>query len=225
MKRTYKGDTIYLFGGQGYVNLIDYMGDDLAIVNAARKSLDIEKDIFDKNDIKLLKYLWDNKHTSPFEMVEFKFAVKCPLFIARQWMRHRTWSYNEVSRRYTNENVEFFVPEILRKQSKDNKQASEGVHQDSIYWIDEMKDCNNTVIDLYNDLIGVGVCREQARGILPQNMMVDFYAKVDLHNLIGFLRLRDHPHAQWEMQEYARAIERLIAPIVPETMKLFRGEK
>lgn len=203
------------------------MGDDLAIINAARKSFDDEHEAFLFSDKKLLKYLWDNQHTSPFEMVELKFEVKAPLFVVRQWQRHRTWSYNEVSRRYTSEGLDFYIPEVWRTQSKDNKQASDGVvgerMQDHATGVLRLHTENLTAV--YNDFVEHGICREQARMILPQNMMIEMVAKVDLSNLIKFLKLRNHPHAQWEIQEYARAIETLIEPHVPETMKLYRGDK
>ena len=211
----------------GYVNLVDSMGSDLTIVNAARKSFGKSSDKFTNRDRKLLKYLWDNKHTSPFEMVEFLFEVKAPLFVVRQWQRHRTWSYNEVSRRYTSEDLDFYYPEVWRKQDTDNKQASKG----KFTWSknnDLSHDLQDVVYrcyeDVYKHMIQNGVCREQARMVLPQNMMVEMVAKTDLHNLIHFLRLRLHKHAQWEIQEYARAIVKLIEPVVPETIKLINLE-
>lgn len=210
----------------GYINLVHHMGDDLQIVNAARKSFARESDEFTPKDRKLLKYLYENRHTSPFEMVEFMFEVNAPLFVVRQWQRHRTWSYNEVSRRYTSEKLDFYYPEVWRKQDTDNKQASSGEfnfimnHKFRHELVDVVYDC----VEEYKRLINAGVCREQARMILPQNMMVEMVAKTDLHNLIHFLRLRLHKHAQWEIQEYARAIVKLIEPVVPETMNLIQQE-
>ena len=211
----------------GFVEILDVMGDDLAIVNAARKSFNRESKKWTKKDATLLKYMWDEGHTSPFEMVEFKFAVKAPLFVVRQWHRHRTWSYNEVSRRYTSDGLDFYYPKVWRKQSKDNKQSSHGSAIADLNEYCDMK-LNNICANAYSQytqLIFLGICREQARMVLPQNMMVEMVAKVDLSNLIKFLKLRNHPHAQWEIQEYARAIEVLIDEYVPKTMKLYRGEK
>jgi thymidylate synthase (FAD) len=213
--------------GNGYINLVDSMGDDLRIVNAARKSFGKDSKDFSNRDRKLLKYLWDNKHTSPFEMVEFTFEVKAPLFVVRQWQRHRTWSYNEVSRRYTSENLDFHIPIKIRKQAEDNKQSSTNEEvgicpYTNMSFAAQLQDHVCKSLDLYNEWIDRGLCREQARMILPQNMMVEFVAKVDLKNLIDFLYLRLHPHAQLEIQEYAKAIVELIEPVVPETMKLFR---
>ena len=213
--------------GNGYVNLIDVMGDDLRIVNAARKSFGNKTETFGTKEKKLLKYLWDNQHTSPFEMVEFMFEVKAPLFVVRQWQRHRTWSYNEVSRRYTSEDLDFYIPLDVRRQSKDNKQASTPDDQIGICpytnmtFAAQVQDHVNKSVELYNEWIERDLCREQARMVLPQNMMVEFVAKVDLSNLIKFLKLRNHEHAQWEIQEYARAIEKLIAEHVPHTMELY----
>lgn len=203
------------------------MGDDLRIVNAARKSFSQESKEFTSKDRKLLKYLWENKHTSPFEMVEFTFEVKAPLFVVRQWQRHRMWNYNEVSRRYTSEDIEFYIPEKFRIQDTDNKQASYGQLDKDIeqYHIRSFNNIVENLLDYYWEMIGDGVCREQARMILPQNMMVEMVAKTDLHNLIHFIKLRLHPHAQWEIQEYARAIVDLIQPIVPETVKLFEEKE
>lgn len=212
--------------GNGYVNLIDSMGNDLRIVNAARKSFNKESNTFTDKDKKLLKYLWDNKHTTPFEMVEFTFEVKAPLFVVRQWQRHRTWSYNECSRRYTSEDLDFHYPDSLRKQSKSNKQSSEDAFckEEIIEFQNEILKNTQECIFVYNRLLEKGVCREQARMSLPQNMMVEMVAKVDLNNLLHFLNLRLHKHAQKEIQEYAKAIIELIRPIVPYTIKHIEGD-
>ena len=212
--------------GNGYVNLVDSMGDDLRIVNAARKSFGKQSGDFSPKDKKLLKYLWENKHTSPFEMVEFTFEVKAPLFVVRQWQRHRTWSYNEVSRRYTSEALDFYFPETWRLQDEDNKQASSGEFNEAeaILFNSQLDCLVEECLNRYNWFIDLGVCREQARMVLPQNMMVEMVAKTDLSNLLHFLRLRLHKHAQWEIQEYAKAIVELIEPVVPETIKLFKKE-
>lgn len=208
----------------GYVELIDSMGDDLRIVNAARKSFGKKSQTFGISEKKLLEYLWKNNHTSPFEMVEFTFNVKAPLFVIRQWHRHRTWSYNEVSRRYTSGGLDFHFPDSWRFQSEDNKQSSHGEFEDNLLINNVFSRSIEQAFTTYNFMVDQGVCREQARMVLPQNMMVEMVAKVDLSNLIKFLKLRNHEHAQWEIRQYAIAIEQLIEPIVPETMKLYRGE-
>lgn len=198
---------------KGFVELLAHMGDDNTVVNSARVSyLGESKGI--EQDTKLIKYLIKNRHTSPFEQVEFQFMVKCPIFVARQWHRHRTWSYNEVSRRYTSEDIDFYIPSELRAQSNHNKQMSEGIIEDNSLLSGIEMHCNIS-FDLYNILVAAGVAREQARMILPQNMYTKFYAKVDLHNLLHFLGLRNHSHAQEEIKAYASAIESLIQPIIP----------
>ena len=212
----------------GYIALMDHMGTDIDIVNAARKSFGRESTGFDEKDFKLLRYLWNHKHTTPFEMVELKFAVKAPLVVARQWMRHRTWSYNEVSRRYTEEKLDFYKPDPtwIRAQSEIDRQASEesGVEfNDSWIVHTQMQKQFEDSEFLYQSILNRGVCREQARLILPQSMYVEFVAKVDLWNLLHFLTLRLDSHAQWEMQQYAQAIVEILENVVPKTMEIFHA--
>lgn len=207
---------VSLLGGQGWIGLIDVMGNETTIVNAARVSFGKLRSEMDDKDVELLKFLVENKHTSPFEHLVFTFSVHCPLFVRGQWHRHRTWSYNEISRRYTDFDVTFYVPEKLRVQSENNRQASvEGSEINGGQLRSLIDKHNKESYELYNYLIAQGVCREQARGVLPQNMMVTFWATVDLSNLLHFLELRDHPHAQWEIREYAKAIKKLICPYLP----------
>ncbi len=212
---------VMVLGGQGWVGLINHMGSEVDIVNAARVSFGKMKDSFDGKDFELLKYLLDNKHTSTMEHVIFTFSVHCPLFVRSQWHRHRTWSYNEISRRYTEIDMEFYSPEKLRRQSLDNRQASvESPDFDDRPLREMIKGHNAASLALYERLIASGVCREQARGVLPQNMMVTFWGTVDLANLIHFLDLRDSAHAQSEIREYAVGIKRLIGPFIPHVMEI-----
>jgi len=217
---------IKVLGGQGWVGLINRMGSEVDIVNAARVSFGKMKDKFDDKDYELLKYLLENKHTSPMEHVVFTFSIHCPLFVRSQWHRHRTWSYNEISRRYTEFNIEFYVPEKLRRQSANNRQASV---DDPDFEDEELRKIldshNKKSLELYEQLIKSGVCREQARGVLPQNMMVTFWGTVDLANLIHFLELRDSPHAQAEIREYAVAIKKLISPYIPHVIEILGWTK
>ncbi len=210
--------------GKGHADLIDVMGDELAIVNAAKVSYSKHATKLTKNNIKLIKYLWDHRHTTPFEMVEFKFRVKVPIFIRAQWHRHRTWSYNEISRRYTSDDMGFHIPETFRKQAEKNKQGSEGEFNDSENeaFRKEMESITKKCFDIYDKWISLGMVREQARMILPQNMWTEYYAKVDLHNLLHFLRLRLDPHAQYEIRVYAEALLELITPIVPNVVEFFK---
>ena len=216
---------VKVLGGQGWVGLIDSLGTESTIVNAARVSFGKLKDSMDERDVKLLEYLIENRHTSPLEHIVFTFSIHCPLFIRGQWHRHRTWSYNEISRRYTEIDMEFYTPDVLRRQAESNRQAS--IADDSFE--DEalrktIEQHNQASLKLYEDLLASGVCREQARGVLPQNMMVTFWGTVDLSNLLHFLELRDSEHAQYEIREYASAIKQLIKPIVPNVAKYFASK-
>jgi thymidylate synthase (FAD) len=204
-----------VLGGQGWIGLIDHLGNEATVVNAARVSFGRMRDEMDDRDVVLLDYLIENKHTSPLEHVVFTFSVHCPLFVRGQWHRHRTWSYNEISRRYTEVDMEFYVPPEIRAQAKNDRQASVDADFDDTVIREKINSQNEASFKLYNELLDEGVCREQARGVLSQNMMVTFWATVDLSNLIHFLELRDSDHAQWEIREYAIAIKKLIQPIVP----------
>jgi thymidylate synthase (FAD) len=211
----------------GFVRLVSSMGDDLNIVNAARVSYGKSSEEFGDKDRRLVTYLLKNSHTSPLEHVMFTFNVKVPLFIERQWQRHRTWAFfslNEVSRRYTSENIEFYIPDKFRIQSTDNKQMSTdellNEHYTAVIKQTIREQCESA-LEVYNLMLHVGVAREIARGILPQFMYTNFYASVDLHNLLWFLELRRHPHSQKEIQLYAESIERIIEKIVPNTYSIW----
>ena len=216
---------VKVLDGQGWVGLIDMLGSEVTILNAARVSFGKMKAEMEEKDVTLLNYLIDNKHTSPLEHVVFTFSVHCPLFVRGQWHRHRTWSYNEISRRYTEIDLEFYVPPKLRQQAEVNRQASvEWQNADDRPLRDKIARHNQSSLDLYNELLAAGVCREQARGVLPQNMMVTFWGTVDLNNLLHFLELRDSDHAQWEIREYARAIKQLIKPHIPHVAQYFESK-
>ena len=206
---------VKVLGGQGWIGLIDHLGTESTIVNAARVSFGKLKSEMDERDVKLLHYLIENRHTSPL-------SIHCPLFVRGQWHRHRTWSYNEISRRYTEIDMEFYTPEHLRRQAESNRQASFADPEFEDTALRELiREQNMQSLALYNKLLDGGVCREQARGVLPQNMMVTFWGTVDLSNLLHFLQLRDSEHAQYEIREYAVAIRQLIAPIVPNVMAYY----
>ena len=207
---------VKVLGAQGWIGLLDRMGSEVTIVNAARVSFGQRRTTMDERDVKLLKYLLEHRHTSPFEHVVFTFAVHCPLFVRSQWQRHRTWSYNEISRRYTEVDLEFYVPPLVREQAESNRQASvEPTRVDQELCRGLIAEQNQASLALFNRLLSLGVCREQARGVLPQNLMSTFWATVDLHNLISFLELRDSDLAQWEIRQYAAAIKDLIKPHFP----------
>ncbi|MBN2643574.1 MAG: FAD-dependent thymidylate synthase [Victivallales bacterium] len=216
---------VKVLGGQGWVGFIDMLGSEITIANAARVSFGKMKTTMEEKDVALLNYLIENRHTSTMEHVVFTFSIHCPLFIRGQWHRHRTWSYNEISRRYTEIDMEFYTPDKLRVQAESNRQASLA---DADFEDKELRqmisDHNQASLKLYNDLLARGVCREQARGVLPQNMMVTFWGTVDLNNLLHFLELRDSDHAQWEIREYAMAIKQLIKPYIPNVAKYFESK-
>ena len=202
----------------GNIKLVRHMGDELAIVNAARMSFDKHKDELDDKDIALLRSLVRNHHTSPLEHVVFTFEVHCPLFVRAQWFRHRTWSFSEVSRRYTSEGMDFFLPseDEIRMQSADAREASvDGLSPVRKEAVEKMEEATRKAFEVYQELLDMGVSREQARMVLPQNLNTTFLATVDLNNLIKFLQLRSGKHAQSEIRVYAECIKELITPIVP----------
>jgi thymidylate synthase (FAD) len=216
---------VKVLGDQGWVGLIDHLGSETTAVNAARVSFGKMKEEMDEKDVVLLDYLIENKHTSPLEHIVFTFSIHCPLFVRGQWHRHRTWSYNEISRRYTEVDMEFYTPPKLRMQAETNRQASvDAPDFDDSELREKISSHNQKSLELYESLLESGVCREQARGVLPQNMMVTFWGTVDLGNLLHFLELRDSEHAQWEIREYAIAIKKLIKPLIPNVAKYFAGK-
>jgi len=201
----------------GFVRVIDYMGDDAAIVQAARVSYgNGTKQV--SNDAGLIRYLMRHWHSTPFEMCEIKFHVKLPIFVARQWMRHRTGSFNEVSGRYSILPDEMYVPEInrMQKQSASNKQGSSTELVDDVEMIcATIAGRNLFVRGLYEGLIAIGLSRELARCILPVSQYTEFYWTVNLHNLMHFLRLRVDSHAQYEIRVYADVLEQIVEKWVP----------
>jgi thymidylate synthase (FAD) len=169
----------------GHVRLVEHMGSDLSIVRNARVSYDAEwrsgQDA--GKDAKLIHYLWRNKHSSPFESVQFTFDIKCPIFVARQWHRHRTWAFNEVSARYTELPSEFYIPEVdkITTQSKSNKQMrTEEQHAEAkeIQW--KIISACDAAFEVYRWLLEDGCPRELARGVLPMNTYTHFFGTVDL---------------------------------------------
>ena len=207
----------------GFVQLIDVMGNDKRIVDAARVSTGRSTRSKEK-DANLIDYLMRNEHTSPFEQVEFAFRIKIPIFVARQWVRHRTASLNEVSGRYTQLSNEFYVPEILRSQSKTNKQSSsEEFKNDKI--INDIKKTQKETYDFYETMLNIDVSRELARINLPLSLYTEMMWKIDLHNLFHFLKLRTDKHAQEEIREYANTIEKIIKPIVPMAYESYLNHK
>lgn len=201
---------------KGSIELIDVMGDDQAIVDAARVSIGSAKAA--QSNEALIRFLMRHRHTSPFEMVVFKFRVKCPIFVAREWATHRTTaSWNEISGRYAELPAEWYVPEPerIQKQATDNKQGSGGLMDDADQHVEWFNDEAKDAFSRYRCRLVDGMARELARDNLPLSTYTEFVYKQDLHNLFHFLSLRSSPAAQYEIRVYAEAIQALIQPVVP----------
>ncbi len=214
----------------GFIRVVDYMGDEAAIVQAARVSYGAGTKT-PSDDRGLLRYLMRHWHTTPYEMCEIKLHCKLPVFVARQWIRHRTANVNEYSARYSILDREFYIPadEDVAKQSDANKQGRDaGYSEVEAMTIRSMLlDDATRAFDTYDLLIkdynagGFGMARELARINLPLSTYTQWYWKVDLHNLFHFLRLRADPHAQKEIRVYADAILKIVAAWVPNALEAF----
>ncbi len=213
----------------GFVELIDSMGSDLTVVNSARVSFGKRKTSLSEGDKKLIQYLADHKHWSPFRHVQFQFHCKVPEFVARQWYKHVVGiaytdaatvdhAWNEISLRYVDaSDFHFYTPDGFRKQSEDNKQAStdELVKDPDGLLMTEYKNHCQKALDLYHRLLEHGVAREQARGVLPLNIYTEFYWTVSLQALVNFIHLRTHAGAQFEIRLFADALQQLAQDVVP----------
>ena len=229
-------NTIYLYGdGIGRCDFVQSWGDDLMLVNSARASFGVEKEELDEKDKGLINFLVEHKHTSTMEHNGITFRCVVPLFVRSQHHRHRTWSYNEISRRYTDINIEFYEPQSFRTQHKSNRQASNEndlINPELSNEICQKLVCTSAAeavgnhhklsLKLFDDLLEKGVCREQARGVLPQNLYTTYYASANLSNIMKFIALRDKPDAQWEIQVLAKAMMEFTQrefPYAAEAMK------
>lgn len=206
----------------GYVRLVDSMGGDLSIARAARVSYDAawRAGADEGGDERLIRYLWKNRHTTPFEAVTFTFEIHAPIFVFRQWHRHRTWSFNELSARYRELPEEFYVPEpeMIGMQATANKQGRDLTDNDVQLRREQavmLREASEKAFEAYRDLLAGGWPRELARSILPVSTYSTMFATVDLLNLLKFLTLRCDSHAQYEIRVYANAMRELIRPIVP----------
>ena len=209
----------------GHVLLVDNMGNDLRAVESARVSFLLDNlDHTEPNDKdkRLLKFLLKEGHTSPFEHSVITFRLHVPLFVRSQIMRHRTFSYNEVSRRYTSEELQAFIPSTLRAQSKKNLQCSDGELENHNAPLKRMAEHIDTSLALYNRLLDAGVAREQARAILPQAMYTTFWMTGNLHNWLKFFRLRTTDHAQEETRLVALAIQDIMKKLYPTTFDILK---
>ena len=224
-----------LYGdGIGTVEYVQHMGEDITIVNSARVSFGKHKEQIDDKDRRLIRYLIKHRHTSTLEhnVATFRFVV--PLFVRSQHHRHRTFSYNEISRRYTEENLRFYEPVSFRTQHKSNRQASNVEELIDPVVVPDLSDTDfgltvsNKVklhhkecVHLYNTMMARGVCREQARGVLPQNMYTEYYGTANLNNLLKFCSLRLHEGAQWEIQKVAEGIIGICKNLWPITINSY----
>ena len=212
----------------GYVRYIDHLGTDMRIVEAARVSYGGASK-GEEADKKLLEYLFKNRHTSPFEQCNITFNIKMPIFVMRQFVRHRTFRLNEWSGRYSELKDEFFQPEVWREQDTKNKQGSlpprvKDSHE-MAEWQDlctkAMEEAYSAAYDAYNSLLKYGVAKELARIVLPVGIYTEIYVNVDLHNLVHFWNLRLDPHAQKEIQDVAWAMLTIAEHLFPWTVTLF----
>ncbi len=216
------------------VKLIDSCGSDLSVVNAARVSMDKESDWeyytesgcstgevqgLKQSDVKLIKYLADNKHFSPFNHAFLSFRIKAPIFCARQLVKHKFLPWNEVSRRYVDDEPEFYFPDNLRDRTANVKQGSGGNHINSEQWLLSAEQINSAALGLYRVLLIDGVCPEQARMFLPQNMMVEWIWSGTLGAFLDMLVLRLDLHSQKETRDVAELIAKEVKRLFPESYK------
>lgn len=203
--------------GISSVQLIRHSGSDVDVVNAARVSYGKFVAELSDRDAKLIEFLMKHHHTSPFEHNQLSFRVKCPLFVMRQWIRHRMNSYNEISYRYVKAPLEFYVPKHWRYQDTQNRQGSVGAFED-----EELKKAYLNSIEVsrhaYEHLLEKGVAREVARGLLPVCTYTEFIFTCNLHSLMNFMKLRLEPGAQWEIRVFAQALLKLALPHFPASL-------
>lgn len=217
----------------GFVELVDAMGSDLTVVNSARVSFGKRKKSLSDGDKKLIHYLAEHKHWSPFRHVQLQFHCKVPEFVARQWYKHVVGiaytdaatvdhAWNEISLRYVDASeFNFYTPQGFRKQSENNKQAStdEWVKDPDGQLMAEYRNHCEKALNLYHRMLEHGVAREQARGVLPLNIYTEFYWTVSLQALANFIHLRKHEGAQYEIRLYADALETLARQVVPVSLE------
>ena len=217
---------------KGFIELIDHLGNDLTVVNAARVSFGKRKTKYDERDRRLVKFLAKNKHYSPFRHLIVQFHIKAPEFVMRQWYKHvvgiettssypmKDHAWNEISGRYVPVN-DFYTPENWRKQSEDDKQASLGLIENQNEAKNIFSDTMDYLLKSYNRLLELGIAKEQARIFLPLNQYSEIYWTASFQAVMNFISLRDDAHAQWEIREYALAIKEIMLDLFPETTKIW----
>lgn len=222
-------DKSYPVLDKGFVRLVDYLGSDQRIVQSARVSY-AEGTKTVRQDKGLINYLMRNDHTSPFEQVVFTFHIKCPIFVARQWVRHRTARMNEISGRYSIMKDECYVPALdkIALQSDDNKQGrkAEAVDEETGRKVQQLliRDSEES-FKTYHELLDMGIAREIARINLPLSLYTEFYWEIDLHNLFHFLALRLDAHAQYEIRAYAQVMLEITRAVCPLATEAFENHK
>lgn len=220
-------NTVFDVLDYGEVELIDKLGNELSIVNAAKVSFASYLSEMDEQAIGLLKFLLKNKHATPFEHVIFKFRIKAPIFVAREWFRHRWSSFNEMSMRYHVPPVNlFYIPEpgnIRRQVGKPGAYSFEPVNNSVLEneVIDAMSSAYGYTESVYRQLLELGIAKEVARAVLPVGQYTEFIWTVNLRSLINFLSLRNEKSAQFEIKEYAAVIENIIKDLMPITYETF----
>jgi len=206
---------------RGFVQLVEMMGGDAGVVDAARVCYDSKCE--PEKDRKLIRYLLENEHMTPFEHSVLKFHIKAPLFVARQWFRHRSSSYNEASQRYAIVKEEFYFPEKWRKQSTTDKQQSvPGDLNHEALRNDLMTGCRDQMVR-YRRAMEAGAAKEMARFHLPVNVYTEWYWTVNARNLMAFIKLRSEAHAQWEIKQYSNTMWPLLAKAMPWSAEAFIG--
>ena len=206
---------------KGFIEIVDVMGTDLSVVNSARVSFGKKADKMKPKDERLIKYLWENKHSSPFRHATIQFHLKAPIFVLRQWMKHQVGcAWNEISGRYVEFSGEFYEPELFRKQSKNNKQGSEGQIESTDAAKEIYFDSCNSSLQSYYSLLELGVCKEQARMVLPLSLYSECYWTASLQAVMHFLTLREDSHSQWEIREFAKAVRNLSREHFPISLSL-----
>ena len=221
---------------KGFVEVVDSLGNDLTVVNSARVSFGKRKKYWDKSDEHLVRYLVKHKHFSPFRHLQVQFHIKAPEFVMRQWYKHvvgiettsnsstKDHAWNEISGRYVPVD-DYYYPSYFRKQSEDNKQASEGEieNQKQGYFLWEKG--LYQVQEIYKELLELGVAKEQARTILPLSQYTEVYWTASFQAIMNFIELRDETTAQWEIQKYAQVVNELIFDIYPKITKIWNDSR
>ena len=219
---------------KGFIEVVDSLGNDLTVVNSARVSFGKRKKYWDKSDARLVKYLAKYKHYSPFRHLQVQFHIKAPEFVMRQWYKHvvgiettsngstKDHAWNEISGRYVPVE-EFYIPDVWRKQSEDNKQASDGELDDlqQARMNDAFSGLMRQVEMVYDKMIDAGVAKEQARIVLPLNQYTEVYWTASFQAIMNFIELRNEKTSQWEIQEYAKVLLELMHETFPKITEIW----